>query len=231
MTSLELLGAAVASLWRSVVRRHAVRSDGSFPGFQLAAAAAPHVSLRQVDLGGAGKRLLAFRISARRLLDGGRQRVSAAHRSETVFPLPRPDLLVRHPEESAKEVLVRLIDAEISRAPRDKLNAPVGAFAKADHVRWLRRRNLARGRTSRSLLQGVRRILRLSRNHREKKDRNYDTANKSARHQILLEEEWSPQDPHCVNWYFVRLSGNPCARPVRWNRATPSPPARLLAPI
>src|SRR5664280_3874608 len=105
------------------------------------------------------RRFLAHSIGARGFPDGSRQRISAVHRSEAVFPLPRPDLLVRHPEESAKEVLVRLIDAEVSRTPGDKLNAPLGSLAEADHVRWLRRRNLARGLTSRSLLQGVRRIL------------------------------------------------------------------------
>jgi len=45
MPSLEPLGATTASLLRSVVRRHAVRSDRSFPGFQLAATATHHVSL------------------------------------------------------------------------------------------------------------------------------------------------------------------------------------------
>lgn len=45
-SSLELLGAATVSLWWTVVGRYAVRSDRSFPGFQLAATAAHHVSLR-----------------------------------------------------------------------------------------------------------------------------------------------------------------------------------------
>src|ERR1035438_8404110 len=49
----------------------------------------------------------------------------------------RPDLLVRHPEKSASEVFVRLLDAEISGAPRDELYAELGVLAETNHVGWL----------------------------------------------------------------------------------------------
>src|SRR5271157_287169 len=132
------------------------------PRVQLAAAAADHVSLRHIDLRRVRESFLTDGIGAGGLLDGSRQGI-AIEWSEAVLPLPHPDFLIWYPEETAKKVLVRFIDAQISRPPRDKLDAPLRAVAEADHIGGLRRRSLT-GRSRWGWRQGiVRRRLRHSR--------------------------------------------------------------------
>src|SRR5208337_5527821 len=128
-------------LRRRVVGRQSVRSHGSLPGLQLAAAAADHVSLGHIDLRRVRESFLTNGIGAGGLLDGSRQGI-AIEWSEAVLALPHPDFLIWYPEETAKKVLVRFIDAKVSRPPSDELDAPLRAVAEADHVGGLRRRSL-----------------------------------------------------------------------------------------
>src|SRR5271157_603342 len=131
-------------LRRRVVGRQAVRPHWSFPGLQLAAAAADHVSLGHIDLRRVRENFIANGIGAGGLLDGSRQGI-ATEWSEAVLPLPYPDSLIRYPKEAAKKVLVGFVDPQISRSPRDELYAPLRTVAEADHVGGLRRRSLIGG--------------------------------------------------------------------------------------
>lgn len=108
-----------------------------FAGEQLAAATADHIALRKIDLRREGIDCLPHWVFAVRLLDAGREAVASASRGNAACSVPFPDLILLDPVEIAEKILVRLIDAHITRLAIDELYAPVRVVAKADHVRRL----------------------------------------------------------------------------------------------
>src|SRR5215472_2689364 len=131
-------GSCRRSGWRAVL------ANRRFARLQLAAAAADHVALRQVNLGRVGILFLLHRILANLFLYRRRQTIASIHRRQAVCAMPLPHFVLRHPIEIAEKRLIGLIDAKVARFAVDELHAPVRVITEADHVRRPGRRRSAR---------------------------------------------------------------------------------------